>query len=739
VADAPDTSPVATFCADLRRRWRASGRDLPGLAREVRISRAQLYAILNGEIKRPPDFDALVRPLIQACGGTEAEVADWRRRHEVLLGVHTELARRPARSPSPPPVQLPAEVDGFAGRAAELATLDASANPIVLITGMAGIGKTALALRWGHAATFPDGKLYADLRGFGPGEPVAPAAAIRDLLDGLGVDPARIPDSLDAQAALFRSRTAGRRLLLVLDNARDAGQVRPLLPAGPGVRTVVTSRDRLTDLVADAGAEPLVLGLPSAGEAVEMLARRSGRPADADTGALAEVCGRLPLALGLVAARMRQTGFGAAAVLAELRRPGSSTLDRLDDVFAWSYRTLGPAAARLFRLLGLTAAAEIGADAVTALAGLPPAEVTRTLRELTEAGLLDEPAPGRYRTPGLLRTYARGLGRDDDAALGLRRLLDHYTWTAYQADRVLNPARARLPRPPAGLAGPKERLDLKAAREWLGTERAVLLATLRQAKDEGYDRHAWQLGWALDTFLFEHKHWPDEGAAWAVALRAATDLVDRPAAAQAHRFLGAVAGRLKRFDEAYEHMRRASELSAAERDRPGEAETAFVLSYVRWLQGDNDAALAEAQRSWDLYAELGDWLWTGKAAIAVGWYHAVAGDPAAALVWYDRALEALAAAGDRPNALVALANRGRARHELGHYEQAMDDFLLGLRRARADGDPVLEAQCAAWLADTYDAVGDGEAARERRREAYALLAEAGHPQAPDLARKLDGG
>jgi hypothetical protein len=333
---------VAAFCADLRRRWRASGRDLPGVAREVRISRAQLYAILNGDIKRPPDFDTLVRPLIRACGGTDAEVADWRRRHEVLVGVHAELVRRPARREEVLPAQLPAEVDGFSGREAELATLDGSPAPVVLITGMAGVGKTALALHWAHRADFPDGRLYADLRGFGPGEPATPAAVIRDLLDGLGVPPARVPPSLEAQAALFRSLTAGRRLLLLLDNARDAAQVRPLLPAGPSVRTVVTSRDRLSELVVEAGAEPVELGLPSAAEAVDLLVRRSARQADDEAKVLAEACGRLPLALGLVAARMRQTGFGASAIMADLRRPGSSTLDRLDEVFGWSYRTLSP-------------------------------------------------------------------------------------------------------------------------------------------------------------------------------------------------------------------------------------------------------------------------------------------------------------------------------------------------------------------------------------------------------------
>jgi tetratricopeptide (TPR) repeat protein len=747
-----DTGAVAAFCADLRRRWRASGRNLPSVAREVRISRAQLYAILNGEIKRPPDFDALVRPLIQACGGTDAEVADWRRRHEVLVGVHTELRRRPVdRTPAPAsaPAQLPAGVEGFTGRAAALAALDAAAARVVTVTGAAGVGKTALVVHWAHRAAgdFPDGRLYVDLRGFdGDGDVVDPADAIRGFLDALGVEPHRVPPGRDAQAALYRSLSADRRLLVVLDNARDAGQVRPLLPGGPAVRTVVTSRDRLTALVAETGARPLALDLPDQAEAVELLTSRTGaQPRDPEAAAeIVAACGRLPLALALVGARVRQTGFPLATLATELRRPGLATLDGVRAVFSWSYRALSPSAARLFRLLGLAAGADIAAAAAAALAGVALPEVRRALRELTEASLLTEPAPGRYQLHDLLRVYAGELAHevetDKDRRAALTRLLDHYTHTAYAAELVLNPTRAPIPltlAEPAEGAGPKQQLDVKAALQWLGTERAVLLSALRQAKDEGLDRYAWQLGWALDTFLYEQHHWQDEGAAWAVALSAATALVDRPAAAHAHRFLAVVAGRLDRFGEAHAHMRQAIELSRAAGDRAGEAETHFVLSYVCWLQADHDSALDHAERSRALWAELDHPSWEGKASNAVGWYHAQLGAHRKALPYHERALALQQQAGDRANEAVARVSLGQAQHDLGYYEAAAGHYEQGLQLARALADPVMEAHLTVRLGDTYQAMGDDAAARERWQRAYEILTDAGHPQAADVGRKLD--
>jgi tetratricopeptide (TPR) repeat protein len=743
-----DEGPVVVFCAELKRRWRASGRDLASVAREVRISRAQLYAILNGEIKKPPDFEGLVRPLVKACGGSDAELAEWRRRHEVLVGVHAELRKRPVSQVTATraviPAQLPVDVERFAGRAGELAALDGAEARVVVVTGTAGVGKTALAVHWAHrvAEEYPDGQLYVNLRGFDRSQEVMdPGEAIRGFLEALGAERQRIPHGRDAQAALYRSMAAGRRLLVVLDNARDADQVRPLLAASPTVRTVVTSRDRLTALVAEIGAQPLELDLPNQAEAVELLKQRIGMPQDArEAEAVVAACGRLPLALALVAARARQTGFPLANLAAELRRPDAAALDEVRAVFTWSYRLLSPAAARLFRLLGLVAAADIATAAVTALAAVTPADLNRMLRELTEANLVIEHASGRYQLHDLLRAYARELAHhsetEGERRAALTRLLDHYTHTAYQADMVLNPTRSPIPMQLKG-DGSDQRLEATEALEWMGKERAALLSALYQAKDEGLDRHAWQLGWALDTFLFEDNRWEDESAAWAVALRAATALMDRSAAAHAHQFLAVVAGRLQSFAEAEEHIRQAAELSQAAGDRIGEAETEFRLSYICWLQSDHDRALHHAEKSLALWAQLHHPGWEGRASNAVGWYHGQLGDYHTALPYFERALTLQQQAGDLANQIIAHDGLGQAHEYLGNHETAIEHYRQGLELSQAIANPLKQAQLAVRLGDVYQSVGEHATARELWEQAYQDLIGAGYPQAADVRRKID--
>ena len=413
------SDPVAVFCLALKQLRQASGYEPRTLARQLNISRAQLYAILNGEIKRPPDWAGFVGPLVEACtGGDTRAVSAWRQRHAVLVQVCEELNRQrrlqplaadpsktvprervavrhtpadaaqgPAAARGPDwtaPRQLPAHTAHFVCRADELAALDgllvhaAGMNPgirrtagtvvISAISGTAGVGKTALAVHWAHqvADRFPDGQLYVNLRGFDPsGPPMTPAEAIRGFLDAFEVPAERIPVSLDAQAALYRSLLAGRRVLVVLDNARDASQVRPLLPGSPGSSVVVTSRNRLTSLIA-AGAHPLTVGLFTPADARQMLARRLGEdPVAAQPQAVQQIiarCARLPLALSIVAARAAAYPDFPLTALAEELRDEEGRLQALDAgeaatsvtaVFSWSYRQLSDPAARLFRLLGL--------------------------------------------------------------------------------------------------------------------------------------------------------------------------------------------------------------------------------------------------------------------------------------------------------------------------------------------------------------------------------------------------
>src|SRR6266568_2807223 len=410
------------------------------------------------------------------------------------------------------PRQLPAAVSGFAGRPAELAELDRFADGaektggavvISAIGGTAGVGKTALAVYWAHRAAdrFPDGQLYVNLRGFDPGGRITSSAeAVRGFLDALGVPPQRIPASLDAQAALYRSLLAGRRVLVMLDNARDTEQVLPLLPGTSTALAVVTSRNPLTSLVAAQGAHPLTLDLLTPAEARELLARRLGDDrVTAEPDAVDQIvtrCARLPLALTVVAA---------------------------------------PAAARLFRLLGLHPGPDISAAAAGSLTGCARTSTRALLAELAGASLLTEHAAGRYAFHDLLRAYAAALARsldaDGECDAATRRMLDHYLHTAYSAAQFLLPDRDPIPLPLAGPAPgvtPERLGDHGQAMTWFTGEQPILLAAVEQAADAGLDSRAWQLAWTLDTYLYRRQR-DDLARTWQTALAAAGRL-DRPAA-----------------------------------------------------------------------------------------------------------------------------------------------------------------------------------------------------------------
>jgi tetratricopeptide (TPR) repeat protein len=651
------------------------------------------------------------------------------------------------------PAQLPPAVEGFTGRAAELARLDAEPPAIVVIAGPPGAGKSALAVHWAHtaAARFPDGQLYVDLRGFDGGAgPRDPADALRLMLEALGAD--LVPADLDGRMALCRSLTAARRMLLVLDNAHDAEQVRPLLPAGDATRTLVTSRRRLSSMVAGLGAGHLELDvLPEA--ATTALFRRRLGPGDADpesVRAIVDACGRLPLALALAAARARLTGVPLATVAAGLRRP-VRRLDALDDgedggirtAFSWSFDGLAEPVARIFRLLGLVAGPDIAVSGVAALAGRPAGEVRRALRELAGAGLLSERGGDRFAMHDLLRAYAAELVGETESTeerrAALTRLMDYYTHTAYQADLVLNPARAPIPLPlgdPAAGARPEPLDDLKSALVWLRSERETLLSAVRQARDEGLGTQAWQLSWALDTFLNDQGRWDDEGAAWAVAADAAAALSDGPALAYAYSFLAVADGRRKRFDEADAHIHHALDLVRGAGDRAGEGECLFILSYLRWLRGDQDGALDRAQESLAVFRAADIPMWSGKAALAIGWYLAQRGEFHPARPYFEEALELQQRARDLPNEAVTRDSLGWLLHQVEDYDGAVRHLEAGLRLARRLGNPALEAQALDHLGDLHEALMDAGTAEARRREALTILADLGHPQAAELRRKL---
>jgi len=417
----------------------------------------------------------------------------------------------------PAPAQLPHDLPTFTGRRSELDQVlrlsesgTGPVGPVVIsaIGGMAGIGKTTLAVHWAHriADRFPDGQLYVDLRGFDPsGAVMSPGEAVRGFLDTLGVPPEQVPYGLDAQAALYRSLLAGRRFLVLLDNARDTDHVRPLLPGTPDCLTIVTSRNQLSGLVAAHGAHALTLRPLDPGQARELLARRLGAErVAAEPRAVAEItalCSGLPLALACVAARAAaHPHFPLSAIAAELLEDHGSldSFTRADvsadvsAVFSWSSRAVSPGAARLFRLLSLHPGPDFSAPAAGALAGLPVREARLLLTELSGVHLLNEHVPGRYAFHDLLRAHAADLVRAEhpeaERQEAVRRLFEHYLHTAHAAGLLIAPHADPLPlAPPAPGTAPEPLPDDRRALSWLTAEYPVLLTVIEAAANSGAD------------------------------------------------------------------------------------------------------------------------------------------------------------------------------------------------------------------------------------------------------------
>jgi transcriptional regulator with XRE-family HTH domain len=499
------------------------------------------------------------------------------------------------------PRQLPAPVLGFTGRDGELALLtsllarDETSAPeqmvISVISGFAGVGKTALAVHWAHqvAERFPDGQLYLNLRGFAPsGTPVTPVHTLRYILSGLAVPAERIPAELPAQAALFRGLLADKRMLILLDNARDAAQIEPLLPASGRSMVLVTSRSHLTGLAA-IGATELTLDVLTESDAHELFARRLGADrVRADRAAAAELierCARLPLALAVLAGRAAtRPAFPLAALAAELRHEGDR-LDALDAgdqdasvraAFSWSQRQLSGPAARMFRLLGLHPGPDVTVPAAASLASFPLPRARRALAELARAHLLAERLPGRYSCHDLMRAYAAEQARaaDSDAARrsAVVRLVDHYLHTAHAADRLLHPARRPIALAPARPGVTVDRFaGISQALAWFEAEHQVLLAVITLAAGNGLDAQTWQLAWTMETFWRRRAKGQEAANAQRIALAAAQRSGDLVAQAGAHRGAAATLTYIGHYTDAMGNFDRGLRLYGGIGDPAGQA------------------------------------------------------------------------------------------------------------------------------------------------------------------------
>ncbi|MEW2526358.1 BTAD domain-containing putative transcriptional regulator [Streptomyces sp. NPDC047071] len=714
-----------------------------------------------------PELAAAHGALLSRRDDDEGTVA--LRRSAPVEGFEREAAGARARTPSVPevPAQLPPDLPVFVGRGNELGQLDgllddlaprAGTVTIAMITGAAGVGKTALAVHWAHrlADRFPDGQLFVDLRGFVPGGPaVTSAEAVRGFLDAFAVPPQRVPVSVEAQSALYRSLLSGRRVLVVLDNAARAEQVRPLLPGTPGCLVLVTSRNQLPGLVAAEGAAPTVLDVLPAAEARKLLASRIGpRRVAAEPRATDELitrCAGLPLALAVVAARAAtHRGFSLGALADELTTArtaldlftGDDQATDVRAVFSCSHRTLDSAAARLFRLLGLHPGPDITLPAAASLAAVPESQARRLLAGLARVNLLTEHLPGRFACHDLLRAYAVELAEAHEhpaeRGAATRRILDHYLHTAYQAAQLTDPHRdsVTLPREQIEPGSTPERLtDQDHAVAWVATEQQVLLAAVRLAADTGCDAHAWRLAWCLTDFLDLRGHWQQQFRMQTSALEAARRLNDPVGLAHTHRILGRCCARLGRNADSRRHLEAALALFHDVGDLVGQAHTHRHLTLLFCRLHRYQECLNHALLAFEMLQAADHRDGQARALNMIGCAYADLGDQQQALVYCGRSLDLAQQLGDRYCTANALDSLGFAYACLGQHRRALDHYDRALELHR-DGDRYYEAETLTRLGDSHQALGALPNARDAWYRALAILDDLGHDGAEAVRTRL---
>jgi tetratricopeptide (TPR) repeat protein len=655
----------------------------------------------------------------------------------------------------PTPAQLPGDVAAFTGRAGELAELDrlltapetgaeATALVISAVAGSGGVGKTALAVRWAHRVrtSFPDGQLYVDLRGYDAQQPVPPAEALTRFLNALGVTGQDVPLDADERAARYRTEVAGRRMLIVLDNASAVDQVRPLLPGTASCVVLVTSRDSLAGLVSLHGACRLDLDRLPPGDAVALLRRLAGSRGDAEptaVAALAEQCARLPLALRvaaeLVAARPATTVADLVDELSDQQRrldlldAGGDTRAAVRAVFSWSYDQLPPAAARAFRLLGLHPGPDLDDYAGAALTGVGLAEARRLLDSLARAHLTERTATGRTGMHDLLRAYAAELAarRDTEADRreALTRLLDYYLTTAVAATKVLTVQWSGAA-PASPWAGPTPALTgRRAALAWLDGERLTLAAVGALAVGHGWPRHAIELSRALFRYHENGGHFTDMLAAQTHAAATARQIGDRAAEAHALTNLGVAHHFLSGYRPAAEHLERALALFRDLGDRFGEARTLINLGNVCRRLGIGGPAVAHIERALTLFRDLGDRAGQASALGTLGLVHWQLGHYELAADYQRQARELHREVGNTVGEARALDNLGLVHRHLGdprsaavHHRQALELFR---RTSYRSG----EAHALNNLGDAYIGLRSYARAAGFHQRAHALFREIG--------------
>jgi tetratricopeptide (TPR) repeat protein/transcriptional regulator with XRE-family HTH domain len=706
-------------------------------------------------------------------GNGPGERASLRGLRAAMPGAEVGARRRDVEAPLPNadalsdlivPRQLPPATSQFVGRAAEIAALqklleqlEVGGEPAaVAISGTAGVGKTALAMRWAQqvAGQFPDGQLYVDLRGFGAGSPLAPAAAVCGFLEALGVPPARIPAQPDAQVGLYRSLLADKRMLVLLDNASDAAQVRPLFPAGPGSLALITSRNPLAGLAVAHGAHLVSLEVLTGGDARALLAARlgaervAGDPAAA--GALVELTAGLPLALSIAAARATaHPAFPLATLAAELRdaRGRLDALaggDQAADVRAaisWSYLRVGEPAARMFRLLGIHPGPDVTVAAAASLCGTARSAARPALAELVAGGLVTEHAPGRFACHDLLRVYAVEVSHERDSSAdrrqALTRLLDHYLHTGHAAMLTLHPAVEPVPLGPlpSGVQ-PEDVATIAEAVAWFTAEQEVLLSASGAAAQAGFDRHAWQVPLVIMPHMSRRGHW----AGWVTTLRtglaAAHRTRDERALALVHRRLGQAEAFIGNHDEAAASIRAALRTSCRLGDRISLAYTYTAAAVMREHQQCFRESLSLARRALSLFRAGGHQCGEALALNIIGWDQVQLGDYPAALANSQKSLRLCRDLGDQTLAAAVWNSLGLTYLRLGQRGDAISSYQQAISESLAIGQLTRAAANLEGLGDVHREAGDLTAAANVWRQALEILTKLHHPNADSTKAKL---
>jgi tetratricopeptide (TPR) repeat protein len=731
--------------------------------------------------------------------GTAGAVVQAR---SIIGGVHLHPAQPP---PFSPPHELPPDVHAFTDRIEQLAQMDlllASAEDSALtaavvvsaVSGTAGVGKTAFATHWAHRVSdrFPDGQLYVDLRGFGPSKPVSATEALAGFLRSLGVLNKYIPRELDERAARFRSLVAGRRMLIVLDNAAKAEQVRPLLPGTSSCVVLVTSRDVLQGLVSRDGARRVNLDLLPQAQAIALLQTLIGDRVGNEPDAAAELvqeCGRLPLALRIAADLAVLSPDVTLAELVhdledeqgrlEVLDAGADPFTAVRAVFSWSYRNLPPAEAQAFRLLGLHPGRDFEPASAAVLFGAPSLTTCPLLDSLVRAHLVERTRTGRYQMHDLIRVYAADLVKNEEPVAeqeaACRRLFDFFLATASVAMDIFYPSE-RDRRPRVSTEGSARIDDRSQAVRWLEAERATLMAMVAHTSHSRWANFTIELSTTIYRFMDSYGHFEDavtlhtatvaagqecnkpvavgralqnlgsayqrlgryqEAVAFLERSLAATRQVGQPIVeALALCDLGLVLLLLGQYDDALVNLATALRLFEQEQDLTGQGQAMNNMGLVLIRLGRHDQAVDHIQRALALFRETNDGPRKGYALNDVGVVLQLLGRYDEALDHHNEALVVARETGDRALEAAALNGIGNTNRLLTLTESILDIHEEALTIAQQIGDRYEEAQAHNGLASAHEGLGRLDQACDHWHHAWLIYADLGAPEAKEVSRRL---